>query len=311
MNLGQIRSQVKTYLFSTSTDSNSLGWTDAELNSYINEALFYIQQVSDFCMDTVNASVVANQSTYGSPANTDQFVRITFDRYAIQQTNEYELDRDTNSSWRNTPAGQPCRFYFPQYNLVTLYPIPSVNGVSYGLSRELGVVIEVLSDDGITVDPETALSANLGVEIGMTDLSACLIAIKRDSQSPYYALSPDFGTLISFSTDEKNLGVIYLTDPDTLVTDSDVPQLPIYSHYASVLYAVMRALAREGEYQDLNAAQQWFDAFSDWMESTLMVRAKEWPTRVRSLEPYKQGNIFSERLRNVGMPGCLQTVGGV
>lgn len=262
-------------------------------------------------MDTVNEPLVANQATYGSPANNDQFVRITFDRYAIQQTNEYELDRDTNSSWRNMPAGQPRRFYFPQYNEISLYPIPSVSGVSYGQNSELGIVIEVLSDDGITIDPETSLSANLGTEIGMTDLSACLIAIKRDTQFPFYATSSDFGTLIAFSTDEKNLGVIYLTDPDTLINDTDIPQLPVYSHFAAVMYATMRALAREGEYQDLNAAQQWFEAFSDWMESTLSVRVKEWPTRVRSLEPYKQGNIFSERLRNVGVPGCLQIVGGV
>lgn len=309
MNLGQIRSQVKTYLFSTSVDVNSLGWTDAELNQYINEAIFYIQQVSDFYMDTANETVVANQGSYDNLVNQDQFVRTTFDRCAIQQTNEYELDRDTNSSWRSTPAGQPRRFYLPQYNLLTLYPTPFVAGESYSFSSEFGITIEALN--GAALDTATAFSAELGIEIGMTDNSACLISIKTDKQFPFFASSPDFGTMIQFATDEKNLSIIYLAIPDTLASDTDIPQLPAYSHFGAVLYATMRALAKEGEFQDFNLANQWFVAFSDWMEATLSVRVKEWPTKVRSLEPYKAGNIFSERLRNVGVPGCLQIVGGV
>ena len=77
MNLGDIRSQAKTYLMNTSSDTASLSWSDSELDGYANEAVFYIQQLNEFLVDTAVLDVVANQPTYTVPTNQYQLIRTT------------------------------------------------------------------------------------------------------------------------------------------------------------------------------------------------------------------------------------------
>jgi hypothetical protein len=306
LNLGQIRSQAEIYLMNTSTDVNSLSWSVAELNGYINEAVFYTQQVTQWFKEFDNIVCTSSVSTYTAQSKFYQFERFTWDRNFLPQTNEYELDKN-DPSWRAAPPNNPFRFYFPvmsqNFNVVP-YPTPSQNGFNYApFSQELGVVAQFLSTDGITPDSSYTFSQELGIVIGFTDTQGAYLYFRPDVvANPFTTVSAELGELQKYSTDELNIGYFGTRIPDTLVLDTDTPQLPVHCHFGLVLYTLMKCFVREGEFQDLQLAQQWFMAYGDWMESVLENKARWWPTRVRSMEPFEEGSLFAKALNAVGYP---------
>jgi hypothetical protein len=313
LNLGQIRSQTETYLMNTSTDVNSLSWSVAEINGYINEGVLYTQQATEWFQQFANIVCTSSVSTYTGPDTVYQYQRMTWDREFIPQTNEYELDRD-DPSWRLAqPNISPYRFYFPQMGQqfqVCPYPTPSQNGFQYApFSQEYGCVCNFLNSDGLTADTSYAFSQEYGIVIGVADTNGALILFQPDIvANPFvptngtYASSPDIGELQIYSTDELNLGALFTRIPDTLVLDTDVPQLPVQCHFALAMYAAMKCFVREGEFQDLQLAAAWFQAYGDWMESVLENKSRWWSTRVRSLEPFEEGSLFAKRLNAIGYP---------
>ena len=307
LNLGTIRSQVETYLMNTSSDPNSLSWSVAEINGYINEGVLYTQQVTEFLQKFSNVVCTSSVSTYTGLPDAYQYVRFTWDRDFLPQTNEYELDRD-DPSWRQAvPNKNPYRFYFPQMGQqfqIAPYPTPAQDGFQYApFSQETGVVTAFLLADGVTPDNGYAFSQELGIVIGVADTNGAIIIFRPDVvENPFTTTSQEFGELILYSTDELNIGVAYVAYPDTMVLDIDTPQLPIQCHFALVLYALMKCFVREGEFQDLQLAQGWFAAYGDWMESVLENKARWWATRVRSLEPFENGSLFAKRLNAIGYP---------
>lgn len=120
--------------------------------------------------------------------------------------------------------------------------------------------------------------------------------------NPFSTTSADLGVVIAYSTDELNIGAAFVRLPDTMVLDTDTPQLPVQCHYALVMYALMKCFVREGEFQDLQLASQWFAAYGDWMEAVLENKSRYWSTRVRSLEPFEEGSLFAQRLNAIGYP---------
>jgi hypothetical protein len=306
MNLGQIRSETRAFLMNTSLDTNSFTWTDSILNAYINEATLYTQQVTQWHEDFDNIVCTASVSTYTAPAEVYQFQRMTWDRVFLPQTNEYELDRD-DPSWRQAPPNNPFRFYFPQmgqqYQIVP-YPTPSQNGFNYApFSSEKGVVAQFLNADGLTVDTSYTFNQETGIVVGVADTNGAIIMFEPDfTANPFTTVSADLGELVMYSTDELNLGFAHVRLPDTMVLDTDTPQLPIQSHYGLVFYALMKCFFEEGEFQDLDLAKAWFEAYGDWMESVLENKARRWGTRVRSLEPFEEGSLFAQRLNAIGYP---------
>lgn len=305
MSLGTIRSQVETYLLNTSTDANSLSWTVAEINGYINEGVLYTQMVTNWFEEFDNVVCTASVSTYTANARVHQFSRLTWDATFLPQTNEYELDRD-DPSWRAASPNNPFRFYFPQFGqqaTIAPYPTPSQDGVSYSFSQELGVTCSMTLADGVTLDPNISFSQETGVIICDQDPNRSVMFFENDvGNDPFDTTSQDLGTMIAYSTDELNIGIAYVRNPDVLVNDTDIPQLPAQTHFALVPYAVMKCFTREGEFQDLDLAKQWFLAYSDWMEAVLENKARWWSTRVRSLEPYEEGSLFAKRLNAIGYP---------
>lgn len=301
LNLAAIRSQVQVYLFNTSTDLNSLSWPASELNYYINEAAFYTQQVTLWFEQFSNLVCTASVSTYTSPNTVYQFQRFTWDRSFLPQTNEYELDRD-DPSWRAAPNNNPFRFYFPTFGqqaVVSPYPTPSQNGVAYSASQETGVMTQIKDDAG-ALDGATTFSAELGVVIQITDTNRAIGVFYPDANNPF--VSGDLGELIAYSSDELNIGMSFVRIPDTMVADTDVPQLPVQCHYALVFYTLMKCFMREGEFQDIDLAKEWFMVYGDWMESILENKARWWSTRVRSLEPFEEGSLFAQRMNAIGFP---------
>lgn len=306
LNLGSIRSQVETYLMNTSTDVNSLSWSVAELDGYINEAVFYTQQITGWFQEFDNIVCTASVSTYTAPSTVYQFNRLTWDRTFLPQTNEYELDRD-DPSWRAAPPNNPFRFYFPQMSQnyeVVPFPTPSQNGYNYApFSAEIGTVAQFLNADGVTPDTSYRFSQETGIVIGVADSNAAISMFRPDKiADPFTTTSAELGELIVYSTDELNIGMAFTRIPDTLVADTDTPQLPAQCHVGLVFYALMKCFVREGEFQDLQLAGEWFQAYGDWMESVLGNKARWWPTRVRSLEPFEEGSLFSKALSAIGYP---------
>lgn len=299
LNLGAIRSQAQIYLLNTSTDLNSLSWSTSELNGYINEATLYTQQLTNWYEDFDTLVCTASVSTYTAPPTVHQFLRLTWDRVFLPQTNEYELDRD-DPSWRAAPNNNPFRFYFPQFGqqaAISPYPVPSQNGTTYTSTPETGAVTALTLDDGtaITFNQET------GVVIQVTDSSETLLGFRSDRLNNPFP-SQEFGEIAMFTSDKLNIGMAFVRLPDTLVLDTDTPQLPIQCHLGLVFYTLMKCFAREGEFQDLDVAQGWFQAYGDWMESVLENKARWWATRVKSLEPYEEGSLFAQRLNAIGYP---------
>src|SRR5882757_420534 len=315
LNKGQIRSIIETYLMNTSSDVNSLSWSIAELDGYINEATLYSQQITQFYEDFENIVCTASVSTYTGSPRVYQYQRFTWDRDFLPQTNEYELDRD-DPSWRLASPNNPFRFYFPQmaqnYQIVP-YPTPSQNGFQYApFSSELGVVANFLNADGVTADKTYTFNQEFGIVIGFQDTQGAIIMFRPDNVTdPFiankvtYAASAELGELQIYSTDELNIGTSMVRIPDTMVSDFDVPQLPQQCHFGLVFYALMKCFMREGEFQDLQLASGWFEAYGDWMESVLENKARRWATRVRSMEPFEDGSLFAKRLLAVGYPQQL------
>lgn len=482
LNLGAIRSQVETFLLNTSTDTASLSWSVAELNSYVNEGVLYTQLMTDWFEEFDNLVCTASVSTYTATPRVHQYSRLTWDANFLPQTNEYELDRD-DPSWRSAAPNNPFRFYFPQYGQqpqVRPYPTPSQDGLSYICNQEVGVVIAItqlsgaqdnfLRPDEIPLNPahwssvsgfgplnlignlcygdpvsdygfetwaipiaanqfcevvvaktkgiidvtcrsdnvgncyfvefgtgnplgagwhlyrftapitstlltsgsyspvagdvvrlkcvgstlsvyvnevlqgsvtdtniaagqpalgvgwegkqsDCAVSAfyaggitgvndtsitfsqEFGVVIEDQDPNRSLILFQGDlPTNPFLSASREYGELAAYSTDELNIGTAYIRLPDTLVLDTDTPQMPVQCHLGLVFYALMKAFSREGEFQDMGLAKAWFDAYADWMEGVLENKQRWFSTRVRSMEPFESGSLFAKRLNAIGYP---------
>lgn len=292
----------------TSTDVNSLSWSIPELNTYINEAVFYTQQVTQWFQEFDNIVLSSGVSPYTASSKVYQFLRMTFDGVFLAQTNEYELDRD-DPSWRAAPPNNPFRFYFPQMSQnfqIAPYPTPSQNGYQYTASQETGVVAKFTTADGVTADTGYTFNQEFGIVIGVADMNRAIILFQPDKiANPFTTASADLGELVLYNTDELNLGMAFVRIPDTLVLDTDTPQLPVHCHFGLVFYTLMKCFVREGEFQDLQLAGAWFQAYGDWMESVLENKARWWPTRVRSMEPFEEGSLFSKALNAIGLPNQL------
>lgn len=307
LTLGAMRSEVREYLLNT--DANSLVWTDAEINGYLNEGTFYIQQLSSSLWDMGVVPVVANQADYNAPDNQYQFVRLTWDRQFLPQTNEYELDRDTVSAWRGDPPGSPARFYLKQHNVVSLYPKPNITGLAYTASpNELGEIQYFTLSDGTTVDSGFSFSQSLGIVTRIVDPSGgTIITLWPDPSNRF--TDPELGIVIDYVPDSGNLAFMYIAQPDTMTDDAHSPQFQETFHPAVVYYTMMRCFLRDGEFQDLQAGMAWYQTFLDWMDAALAAGAKEFPTMVKSAEPYGVGNILNGRLQAVGPPSQLFVLG--
>src|SRR2546430_16102917 len=129
LTLAQIRNEVRGYLMNV--DSLQAGWSDSELNTYINEGVFYIQQIAEYYWDFGVAETVANQRDYAAPDNQYQFIRLTYSQEFLPQTTEYELDRDTSSSCAAILREIPRGSTLTRPTKSTPIPVPIPMGQAY------------------------------------------------------------------------------------------------------------------------------------------------------------------------------------
>lgn len=295
---GQIRNEVRGYLLNT--DSAQAGWTDAEINSYIDEGCFYIQQLSNSFQDVAVVESVASQSDYNLPDNCYQLIRVAFDRQFLPQTTEYELDRDTSSSWRGDPTGTPCRFYLKQFNVASLYQIPRTSGPAYAASQETGELVQI--------DSTFTFSSEFGVVTQLINTNGSSVNLFQTDPLNRFN-NPDYGLVVDYADSTQNLEFMFVAQTDNMFDDSQFPQFQETFQPAVVYYSLMRCFLRDGEFQDIELGQAWFQAFLDWMDAGLTAGAKEFPTQVKSAEPFGQGNILNGRLVAVGPPSQMIVIG--
>lgn len=165
---------------------------------------------------------------------------------------------------------------------------------------ELGEVIGV--DSALyTPDTDITFDSELGVVIAMEDSEGGHVRFEPDYAADAFSLgSSELGCVIDYDTDEGNFGLYYAALPDTLVADTDVPQIHQAVHPALIPYAVFRALEREGPMQDLRLAQGYFNDMADWMQAIFTLKNRQWPERSLSLEPEAMDSNFVRRLNEVG-----------
>lgn len=295
---GQIRSEVRGYILNL--DLTAPGWTDTELNNYIDEGCFYIQQLTNSFQDIAIREAVASQADYTLPDNCYQLIRTAFDRQFLPQTVEYELDRDTSSAWRGDPTGTPCRFYLKQFNVASLYQIPRTSGPSYTASQENGELV--------SIDSTFQFSSEFGVVTQLINTKGSSINLFSPDPQNRFA-NADYGLVVDYQDSTQNLEFMFVAQTDTMTDDSQFPQLQETFHPAVAYYTLMRCFLRDGEFQDLELGQAWYQVFLDWMDAALSAGAKEFPTQVKSAEPYGVGNILNGRLVAVGPPSQMIVIG--
>ena len=124
MNLGQLRTQARNRLDDL---AGKLLWSDAELDSLINEAYFEAAERSLMLADTVTIALVANQSAYiATGALRIDAVRVAGQNRGLADRSAYDLDREA-PQWRTRAAGQP-EIYIPENDRLTIWPAPAAVG---------------------------------------------------------------------------------------------------------------------------------------------------------------------------------------
>ena len=296
MNLGTIRTEVREELIESSAEI----WTNAELDAYANDAVLLMQRLTEWYEDTANLVPVVGQQDYTMPTNQMILKRVTWDRKFLPQTTQYELDKH-NQTWRSAGNNDPIRFFIHQWDTLSSYPKPNRAGTSYSFDSELGVIIRI--EDGGVTDTDVTFDSELGIVIAVEDSDGGQIRFTSDLVAdPFTLTSAELGVVIGFSIDELNFALYFSALPDTMDSDTDVPQMHQCAHPAIVPYVLFRALSREGPEQNIESAREYFGDFGDWMEVVLRIRGRQFPDKVISLEAQEKGSMFSNRLSAIGGP---------
>jgi hypothetical protein len=78
--------------------------------------------------------------------------------------------------------------------------------------------------------------------------------------------NPDYGIVIDYQDSTQNLEFMFVAQTDTMFDDSQSPQFQETFHPAVIYYTLMRCFLRDGEFQDLELGQAWYQAFlTGWM----------------------------------------------
>jgi hypothetical protein len=183
-----------------------------------------------------------------------------------------------------------------------------VTNFAEGATSNIGEVQNFTLPDNVTLDTSFSFSSEFGVVTQLINTSGS--SMNRFEPDPQNRFSnPDYGLVIAFADETQNLSFMFVAQTDTMTDDSQSPQFQETFHPAMVYYTLMRCFARDGEFQDIEVATAWYQAFLDWMDSALQADAKEFPTMVKSAEPYGIGNVLNGRLQAVGPPSQLIVIG--
>jgi hypothetical protein len=126
MTLSQIRAKVRKH---TNTDStNTGGWTDAEINTLINEAILEIMNVTNSrtasTIDSGSFSTVASSRLYTAPTSSLKIYDAYYDGERIEWIKIEDLPTSGSNQGFWALYGRPTNYYIENAQL-GLYPVPN------------------------------------------------------------------------------------------------------------------------------------------------------------------------------------------
>lgn len=229
MNLLGLRKAVFTML--GEDESAPTYWKVVEIDRYINDA--YRQAARDTGALEIASSIVttAGLQTYEVPneSNWPPF-RVTFGGRKLYSTTKWELDR-MGSNWENLTGFVSHYITTLQNNrTLRLYKAPDADSGNYDMAGgDIGIVAEVTG-------------ATMASEFG-TDTSWTIDGIKATFTS-------EFGITVNVGGSTTELVIYAKKTPTDMVSDTDKPEFPAWSHMGLAFAAASRALLKHGEQRD-------------------------------------------------------------
>lgn len=288
--LSELVTEVREELQDLPTDENSRIWTDEELKAYLNDGNLLCQQLTEWLEDLQDLTPIEDVRDYPLPHNVMHLKRVSFDREYLPQTTVYDLDHD-RGNWRDAIPDDPIRYFIDKWDTLSGYPTPKADGILYGFTSEFGLTCAI---DDWTFDGE------FGIILAIDDSEAGSFLFRGDTDDHVEIGSEELGVVCSVQTDEENFGLIYTALPAELRTDFDVPQLPGFVQPALVSFACFRAYSREGHEKNPQLAGLYYQDFGDWMQQVLVLRGRQWPERIVSMEP--AAGWYERRLTELNPP---------
>lgn len=255
-------------------DPNSVIWTDAQLNRYLNMAQIDLQQRLMWGEDYDTTVVTSSTASY-TRVNTDRIQNMKYQVYdgtRINTISQYEIDR-VKSDWRTDTATIPARLYRSDWNQDAFWPPPAYSGnPAVTFSQESGCLCRVVSDDptdAITFSQETGIVIQAYSSANPVD--------------DWYFKRQTYANVSSDSTGEvdmvvppyKNLTNVYFRWPDTLVNDTDLLSFPDWVHWGIEEHAMMLAYEKEGDGNNPKLAQAHGAAYFEiWLPFIAKMKAQ-------------------------------------
>lgn len=124
------RAQIRTQIRSLLGDKNSVKFTDAELNTWIDLATDQIITRLEFDTAMATISTVQDEPNYGLPSNTlnglnELYVTdINGKEYKFDVVDQDQMSSLYGRMWRSDASGKPVIAYRADYNVLGLYPAP-------------------------------------------------------------------------------------------------------------------------------------------------------------------------------------------
>jgi len=206
-------------------------WTATEIDRHINDAYLQAARDTGALETSESVEVVANQSEFSVAGSKIKWppLRVTFDGRRLANVTKWELDR-TDPNWQNL-SGYVTHYVTTQqgYHTFRLYKRPDSSTGIYYFDSELGTVIDATN---------AVFSAELGVVIAFSD----------DGTAATF--TSEFGVVLDADSGSAGLVLYGKKIPDLLTSDTDVPELPLWTHTGLALAAAARALVKYGEQRD-------------------------------------------------------------
>lgn len=130
------RSALRTEVRRILGDTNSVKFTDAAINTWLDMGLSdSVARLGPFDTAMATISTVASEPNYQLPTNCIQLKEVYLQDQSDKETRLYFCTQDDlnlrfGTQWREDDAGQPSVYYQADYNVVGLHPKPDSNNAS-------------------------------------------------------------------------------------------------------------------------------------------------------------------------------------
>jgi hypothetical protein len=285
MNLGQIRTAVRFRL----ADTLEKVWTDETINLFINEG---VQELcfTEAMLKRYTFSLVDGTRAYSIPTDCLEIRSVKINGEKVFGTHAHMLE-ELDSQYL-TATGNPYHYYLDDLMHIAFYPVPdwtssytSFATATVMIAGDLGEMT-YMEVDGTA----STFTAETGVILSAIDTSGAY----------EFLFDTDVGEIAALDSGPFICEISYAYQPEDLDEDADeLSFLPLYAQDAVVWYAVSKCLSKEGQGQDLKAAQMWKTRF-DEIHKEWKARNLEWShgkDQLTSQQPVTFGNDLDYKIR--------------